>query len=71
MSNLPKRIRAIFDNNPKLYELIPRPVLISENSLGSALNVALSHGARGGRQRRRFLPDRVQEGLVSRVDGDQ
>ncbi|MGF6411478.1 hypothetical protein OKW37_003148 [Paraburkholderia sp. MM5482-R2] len=50
MSNLPKRIRAIFDNNPKLYELIPRPVLISENSLGSALNVALSHGARGGRQ---------------------
>jgi hypothetical protein len=50
MSNLPKKIRAIFDNNPRLYDLIPRPVLISENSLGSALNVALSDGARGGSQ---------------------
>lgn len=50
MSILPKRIQSIFDNNPQLFDLIPRPVLISENSLGSALNIALSASARGKKQ---------------------
>lgn len=50
MPSLPKRIQAIFDNNPKLFELIPRPVLISENLLGSALNIALRASMGGERQ---------------------
>nr|WP_181875680.1 hypothetical protein [Klebsiella pneumoniae] len=32
MSDLPKNIQVIFDNNPMLKELIPNPVLASGSS---------------------------------------
>lgn len=42
MTELPKKIQVIFDNNPQLGELIPRPTLISNTSFISALNQNLS-----------------------------
>ncbi|WP_238731074.1 hypothetical protein [Klebsiella pneumoniae] len=38
MSDLPKNIQVIFDNNPMLKELIPNPVLASGSSFIVAFN---------------------------------
>ncbi|HBZ3981170.1 TPA: hypothetical protein ACRGL1_005372, partial [Klebsiella pneumoniae] len=42
MSDLPKNIQVIFDNNPMLKELIPNPVLASGSSFIVAFNDKLA-----------------------------
>lgn len=43
MSNLPKNIQVIFDNNPQLNELIPNPSLVSDSSFVTAISNKLSN----------------------------
>ena len=42
MSDLPKNIQVIFENNPKLMELIPNPSLVSDSSFVSAFSQKLN-----------------------------
>lgn len=42
MSDLPKKIQVIFDNNPMLTGLIPNPVLISDSPFVSSFNQKLN-----------------------------
>ncbi|MGM0935412.1 MAG: hypothetical protein ACQEWL_02140 [Pseudomonadota bacterium] len=42
MSDLPKNIQVIFENNPQLMELIPNPSLVSGSSFVSALSQKLN-----------------------------
>lgn len=41
MSDLPKSIQVIFENNPQLKELIPNPTLVSDSSFVSAFSQKL------------------------------
>jgi len=47
MSDLPKSIQVIFENNPKLMELIPNPSLISDSSFVSAFSQKLNKSSTG------------------------
>ncbi len=47
MSDLPKNIQVIFENNPKLMELIPNPSLISDSSFVSAFSQKLNKSSPG------------------------
>ncbi|WP_461535181.1 hypothetical protein [Spongorhabdus nitratireducens] len=47
MSDLPKNIQVIFENNPKLMELIPNPSLISNSSFVSAFSQKLNSSSTG------------------------
>ena len=47
MSNLPKNIQVIFDNNPQLNELIPNPSLLSDSSFVTAISNKLSNSTIG------------------------
>lgn len=46
MSNLPENIQIIFNNNHKLKELLPQPILVSDSPFISALTHKLSHGTK-------------------------
>ena len=45
MSGLPKKINVIFEKNPQLAKLIPRPVLVSQSSFTSTLTQNLHGGS--------------------------
>lgn len=47
MSDLPRNIQVIFDNNPKLIELIPNPILVSDSSFVSAFIQKLKKSSTG------------------------
>ena len=47
MSELPKNIQVIFENNPKLMELIPNPILVSDSSFVSAFSQKLKESSIG------------------------
>ncbi|OQS24893.1 hypothetical protein [Chromobacterium violaceum] len=56
MSDLPINIQVIFKNNPKLMELIPNPILVSDSSFVSAFSQKLKKSSTGD-----------EEGLFYRV----
>ena len=45
MSDLPKSIQVIFENNPQLKELIPNPTLVSDSSFVSAFSQKLGRSS--------------------------
>lgn len=47
MSDLPKNIQVIFENNPKLIELIPNLILVSDSSFVSAFSQKLNKSSIG------------------------
>ncbi len=47
MSDLPKNIQVIFENNPKLMELVPNPSLVSDSSFVSAFSQKLNKSSIG------------------------
>lgn len=47
MSDLPKNIQVIFENNPKLMDLVPNPSLVSDSSFVSAFSQKLNKSSIG------------------------
>ena len=47
MTDLPKNIQVIFENNPKLMDLIPNPTLVSDSSFVSAFSQKLKKSSAG------------------------